>query len=376
MVAVIPLAVDLFLILLASSAVILRLISRYLSGAKLWYDDWFAFAALPFCFALCASFWAAAYHGFGKHGGDPTFFLHVHYFAEFWYMAGVMLTKLSVLCFYLRIFAVTLSLKLAIWTTSILVVLYWIVATIVIIIQCHPIPHYWNASIPGTCVEEFRLILGIAIPDLVLDFVVLLLPVIPLWRLQMEHRQKIGLLVVFILGYTERLLHNTTRNPLITILRLVTYVKMETVVADDLNYSSVPLALWSTGEISVGIFSSSIPSLTPLFRRVFSVLAPSQSSSNSRPPQDVNGIKPATIGSLPSRGPKKPLSESFSRLDDETNVSETELSIFKPAARPIVFGGPAMDIDGLDKNIDSHPTQILVRKDIDVSYKDVEKGAS
>lgn len=44
--AVIPLAVDLFLILLASSAVILRLISRYLSGAKLWYDDWFAFAAL------------------------------------------------------------------------------------------------------------------------------------------------------------------------------------------------------------------------------------------------------------------------------------------------------------------------------------------
>ncbi|PQE12141.1 integral membrane protein [Rutstroemia sp. NJR-2017a BVV2] len=309
----------------------------------------------------------AAYHGFGKHGGDPTFFLHVHYFAEFWYATGLMLTKLSVLCFYRRIFTITPSLKLAIWTTSVVVILYWIVAMIVIIIQCHPIPHYWNSSIPGTCVEEFKFILGLAIPNLVLDFVVLLLPVIPLWRLQMDHRQKMGLLVVFILGYT---------NPLITIIRLATYVKMEAVVADDLNYSSVPLALWSTGEISVGIFSSSIPSLTYLFRRAFSVLAPSQGSNDSRPPRNIDGIKPATFGSLPVRGPKRPLSENFSRLDDESNVSETELSMFKPTARPSVLGGLGTDRDDLNRNIDNHSAQIQIRKDIDVSYEDVEKGAS
>jgi hypothetical protein len=113
-----------------------------------------------------------------------------------------MLTKLSVLCFYLRIFTIIPTLKLAIWATSILIILYWIVATITIVTQCHPIPHYWNSSISGTCLDEFKLIVGLAIPNIVLDFVVLLLPVIPLWRLQMDHRHKMGLLVVFILGYT------------------------------------------------------------------------------------------------------------------------------------------------------------------------------
>jgi hypothetical protein len=153
-------------------------------------------------FCTCILIEIAAYHGFGKHGGDPTFFLHVHFFSGFWYMTGLMLTKLSVLCFYLRIFTVTPYVKLAIWTTSVLVTLYWVVVTILIIRQCDPIPHYWDSSIPGTCFGEFPLIIGIAIPNLVLDFVVLLLPVIPLWRLQMDHRQKMGLLVVFILGYT------------------------------------------------------------------------------------------------------------------------------------------------------------------------------
>ncbi|PQE16847.1 integral membrane protein [Rutstroemia sp. NJR-2017a BBW] len=296
MVAIIPVAVNLFFILLVSSAVALRLISRYLSGAKLWYDDWFIFAAL--------------------RGGDPTFFLHVHYLAALCYAAGLMLTKLSVLCFYLRIFTIIHTLKLAIWTTSILIIVYWIVATITIVTQCHPIPRYWNSSISGTCLDEFKLIVGLAIPNIVLDFV-------PLF---------------------------------------------------ELLHSFVPSVLWSTGETSVGIFSSPIPSLTYLFRRAFSVLAPSQGSNDSRLPRNIDGIKPATFGSLPVRGPKRPLSENFSRLDDESNVSETEFSMSKPTARLIVFRGLATDGDDLGRNMDKHLPQIQVRKDIDAVYKDLEKG--
>jgi hypothetical protein len=175
-------------------------------------------------------------------------------------------------------------------------------------------------------------------------------------------------------------------------------VKIGAVVADDLNCKSpisrciiqwlepnpyplfedsfVPLVLWSTGETSVGIFSSSIPSLTYLFRRAFSVLAPSQGRNDSRIPRNIDGIKPATFGSLPVRGPKRHPSENFSRLDDELNVSETELSMFKPAAKPIVLGDLATDRDGLNRNVDKHLPQIQIKKDIDAVYKELEKGVS
>jgi hypothetical protein len=46
MVATIPVAVDAFLIALAIVALLLRFISRKLSGAGFWYDDWLCLAAL------------------------------------------------------------------------------------------------------------------------------------------------------------------------------------------------------------------------------------------------------------------------------------------------------------------------------------------
>jgi hypothetical protein len=148
------------------------------------------------------SFVLAAYHGFGRHGGDSTFFLHVLYFDEIWYNLGITLTKLSVLCFYHRIFSITRPFRVSLWTVGGLCVAWLVALTVASILQCNPIEKYWHRTIPGTCVHQYAFFLGQAIPNIMLDFALLLLPIVPLWRLRMQRHQKLALTVVFLLGYT------------------------------------------------------------------------------------------------------------------------------------------------------------------------------
>ena len=69
------------------------------------------------------------------------------------------------------------------------------------ILQCVPIPAYWDPSIQATCVYKYGFFLGQAIPNIVLDFALLLLPLHPLWKLHTGRRQKVALFIVFTLGY-------------------------------------------------------------------------------------------------------------------------------------------------------------------------------
>ncbi|KAJ8062944.1 hypothetical protein OCU04_008191 [Sclerotinia nivalis] len=303
----------------------------------------------------------AAYHGSGKHGGDPTFFLHVFYFDEIWYCTGIFLTKISVLCFYYRIFAITRSLRLALWIVGGWVIGWWIALTSASIAQCSPIPRYWNRKIEGICVYQYGFFFGQAIPNIVLDFAFLLLPIVPLWKLKMQRHQKWALLAVFLLGYT---------NPLISILRIVSFIQLGPNTAIDINYNFIPPALWSAAEVSVAIFSCSIPSLTYLFRRTVGRLYPSHTASlddSQKINQRVDGVKPATFGSLPTRRPLKLQTEgTFERLDD-MNASEVELSILRSTARPAVCGGKNSESDL--HSINQRPTDIQVTNDVEISYK-------
>ena len=145
--------------------------------------------------------WQAAWHGFGQHGGDPTFFLHVLYYDEILYTTGIALTKLSVLAFYRRIFSIKRPLKIAILFIGAFTIAWWLSITVASILQCVPIRAYWDPIIKGRCEKKYPFFLGVAIPNIALDFVLLILPLHPLWRLNMKRSHKMALVVVFVLGY-------------------------------------------------------------------------------------------------------------------------------------------------------------------------------
>ena len=70
--------------------------------------------------------------------------------------------------------------------------------TIFQIIECHPRERIWNKLITtGYCFDVFALFKAVGVFNSISDFAILILPVAPLWRLQMPFEKKLIMMVVF-----------------------------------------------------------------------------------------------------------------------------------------------------------------------------------
>ena len=111
------------------------------------------------------------------------------------------------------------------------------------ILQCIPIRANWDRKVKARCVHESGYFLGQAIPNIVIDLVLLLLPLHPLWKLHIGLDQKVTLLAVFALGYLYASIwieddseaNEQLRNPLVAIMRLVSFIQLENKTGTDIN---------------------------------------------------------------------------------------------------------------------------------------------
>lgn len=124
--------------------------------------------------------------------------LKVVYTEEALYAVLVTTVKTSVLLFYLRIFGVIPAVRKTIYATEALVVAWCIAAFFVSIFQCLPVSDYFENNTNPYCV---KFLLATAIPNTVLDIVLLVLPLCVVRTLQLSTRKKIGLIVIFSLGF-------------------------------------------------------------------------------------------------------------------------------------------------------------------------------
>ena len=74
------------------------------------------------------------------------------------------------------------------------------VYTIVAGLQCIPLRKMWYPEVEGTCIDLLALYLGNAIPNVITDMAILVLPVTQVWRLQVRLWQRIMLIGMFLLG--------------------------------------------------------------------------------------------------------------------------------------------------------------------------------
>jgi hypothetical protein len=89
--------------------------------------------------------------------------------------------------------------------------------------------------------------------------------------------------------------------------------------------------------------------------------------TTKRTSEHLDGVKPATFGSLPSKKSVTQHSGSFRRLEDESSRSETELDLFRATARPSVSVGPKFVTDEWKVDNCQH---IQVKSDVEVSFED------
>lgn len=140
----------------------------------------------------------------GRHAGtlsqaDLVSFFQLLLGFECVYVTVVMLVKASILVMYHRIFPVR-GFKLAVYAIASIVVSWWLAIVLVCIFQCDPIEKAWLPWAPGVCIDLKASFIGNAVPNIITDIAILILPITQVWSLQGTVARKLSLCGAFLLG--------------------------------------------------------------------------------------------------------------------------------------------------------------------------------
>lgn len=211
------------LICIDTLMVALRFIARRV-GNKVgyWWDDWAALASLvnkprnvnlpelltiyqPFLIIYCGISIHWTYLGLGKHlvevTSSPADILHILYITQPLYIVALLFAKVSAILFYFRVFNVAPWFRWSAYVTMFLTIGWAISLLCVALFQCRPIHKAWDQEVPGTCIDPFAGYTANAVPNVVTDILILLLPMPILWKLKTGWKRRVGFAFVFFLGY-------------------------------------------------------------------------------------------------------------------------------------------------------------------------------
>ena len=124
------------------------------------------------------------------------------YYTYYTWTAEVMLIKLSILLLYRRVFYVMPTFIHIVHATMVFIVVVFISFVIGLLLQCKPIAFNWTYVPGGHCGLPITksLILSGSV-NLALDIWLVLLPIVPLWKLQhISKLKRFGLSAMFSLG--------------------------------------------------------------------------------------------------------------------------------------------------------------------------------
>ena len=126
--------------------------------------------------------------------------IQVLYGFEIVWTATVPVIKLSLLLLYNRIFPVK-RVRDTTYAVGFFVVTWLLWAGISTIAQCIPVEHFWNAAIPGYCINNDAFYIAAGAVNVFTDFAIIAIPIPIIWKLQnLSTEQKIGFVAIFTLG--------------------------------------------------------------------------------------------------------------------------------------------------------------------------------
>lgn len=276
-----------------SSFIVLgRFYSRFLIRNWGW-DDGFILIAWLCSIAVIALVGVETQYGLGhKHKDIPLRFqaiaIQVSFGTIFTYQLCLILTKLSILFFYLRILKLDLQ-RILIWSTMGFVCLYGAVLLPMSFFICNPQTGHYEFNIGvGRCFQYYPIMTASTILHTTTDLWLIALVVPHLIKMTLPMRQKCGLVFVLTLGLFDACASLTRIS--------VAYQFLNPKLA---QWDSFSFAIWTTLETSLGIICASIPMLKPLVRQVMGK-KPSSNPQVMRnvPRSNVAKAAPVVGGSL------------------------------------------------------------------------------
>ncbi|KAF2679668.1 hypothetical protein K458DRAFT_346656, partial [Lentithecium fluviatile CBS 122367] len=187
-----------------------------------------------------------------------TIFLKVLIPIQILWATSLTATKLSILLFYCRVFAVP-SVHLAAKILCVVIFLWCSTVILSAFLLCRPFAFNWDPTIPdGHCGNRVLSYIMTGVLNIITDFAVLCLPMPVIWGLQMRMASKLGLIAVFATGF------------FVCVVSIVRLHSLLTIDYNDATHSVTSALIWSMLEPSVGITLACVPVLKNLIPRVFS----------------------------------------------------------------------------------------------------------
>lgn len=118
------------------------------------------------------------------------------------YSLTIMCTKLTILLLYRRVFLPQRwsAFDVVVRFLMLIICLFYVSNTAAKIWECTPRPRIWDKSIQGTCIDISRLLNTSGLFNLTTDILILLVPVKSVWKLNMDTRRKVGIVLLFTVG--------------------------------------------------------------------------------------------------------------------------------------------------------------------------------
>jgi len=123
--------------------------------------------------------------------------LKLYYVCQMLYILVQVFSKVAILALFQRLFPGFIHYFQ--WSVRVMIVFMFthgLVFLMLIIFQCRPINSIWDKTIDGKCLPTDVVIFTGAALSIVEDFIILLLPVHELWKLQMSNKKKLGIILL------------------------------------------------------------------------------------------------------------------------------------------------------------------------------------
>ncbi|EKG13089.1 hypothetical protein MPH_09765 [Macrophomina phaseolina MS6] len=338
---------------LAAVVVMLRIYVRAVMLKFVGPDDWVMFLAMALSIVTLVCFVQETEHGLGKHA--VVMVTDVHHYTEFskWLyahsvivMVAVSSVKISIALFLMRLAQRTRNVKF-LWGMIAFLIAFTLSCMGTLIFQCTPVAAAWDFSLrPPTgsakcfAMDTFRNIgMFNSIVNILTDFLFASLPVPLIWKLKVNMRTKLTLIITLSLGYFA------------SAAAIVKCVLQWNVLSDPDWTVHDSFNVWNYIELCIGIIAGSLPALKPLFNwflETARAITSSGGRTGARRPSGYNGYGSAGFGYL-----KQPDSSSYALASLSRSRGDAENPKVDPYVAEISVGGHerATVVSTLDKGL-------------------------
>ncbi|KAH8667994.1 hypothetical protein BGZ60DRAFT_408393 [Tricladium varicosporioides] len=245
------------LIAISAPFIILRILSRILVTRKLWWDDWTLAVASVVLLVTLAIEIPMARKGYGKHiwNLDPPnipILQKLFYITQIFYICVQVLTKVSLLVCFLRIFPqrwFQMTTKVSI----IAILIHGVIFIFVIAFQCVPVQSIWNPTIPAKCLNQSAIIFSGSAFSIFEDFLILIIPIPCIKDLKLKVGKRIIVGVMFSIGSFACI------TSMIRLKHLIGFGDFT-----DSSWDNMDTSIWSSIEIATAVICACLPALRPI----------------------------------------------------------------------------------------------------------------